>query len=292
MTNASLQRVSLPALRVAVAALACGAALAAADDAVEPFSHAEHRELQQPPTCNDCHAARAPGARAPWLNDAACIDCHDEVPAFSPRPRAAGLAVPFDHRPHADAACASCHVARTPPAPASSGAPAGAEHDLIATSASCFSCHETDAHAPREAACARCHQRQERRVKPDSHGPTWQLVHGGNAYALMATDHGASCTLCHRESACVACHRVERPRDHNGLWRVRLHGNAASWDRARCQTCHEPGQCVACHRVEEPTNHRGAWTSVHGLVARAKHDASCATCHRQTFCNDCHRGAR
>ncbi|MBI1945794.1 MAG: hypothetical protein HYS27_08865 [Deltaproteobacteria bacterium] len=279
-------------LRALVVALVCGAAVGAADDDLELFSHVEHQELEQPPPCIECHDARAVGARAPWLREATCIECHDEVPAFSVRARVRGLSVPFDHRPHATSSCASCHVASTPPIEPPAGAPPAAEHRLIATSATCFSCHERDAEAPREAACARCHEREQRRVKPDSHGATWQRQHARDAFALMPAEHGASCTLCHRESVCVACHRVERPRDHDGLWRTRLHGSAASWDRARCQTCHEPGQCVACHREEEPANHRGAWTSTHGLVARAKDDASCATCHRQTFCNDCHRGAR
>ncbi|OGQ17965.1 MAG: hypothetical protein A2138_23810 [Deltaproteobacteria bacterium RBG_16_71_12] len=281
-----------PALRALVVALACGAAAAAADDDVVLFSHVEHQQLEEPPGCIDCHDARATGVQAPWIKQATCIECHDEVPELAARARPRGLAVPFDHRPHADTACASCHLPSAPPAAAPAGAPAAAEHRLGATSATCLACHERDAAAPREAACARCHQREQRRVAPASHGPSWRSQHANGAFALMPADHGASCTLCHRESACVACHRVERPRDHDGLWRTRLHGSAASWDRARCQTCHEPGQCIACHREEEPANHRGAWTAAHGLVARGKHDASCQACHRQTFCNDCHRGIR
>ena len=89
-----------------------------------------------------------------------------------------------------------------------------------------------------------------------------------------------------------SCHNLVMPRSHNGLWRVRMHGLAASWDRDRCKTCHESGVCVRCHATERPLNHVGNWGTVHGLAASTSDNEHCATCHRGSFCVQCHTQAR
>ncbi len=290
-------------LAVAVAAL--GAQASTTHEARRyVFSHAEHAARDPASTCTDCHDASgaapagavAAGTLGPWaptagrpaLKTAHCTECHDEVPALAAREGRAALAVLFDHRPHKDAVagkCASCHVR------GASDDERHVEHRLAAEPSMCFSCHQGSADAPREQACVMCHGRDQRQVEPRTHDAlAWKRMHGASAMPFAPLPHGQSCVLCHRESSCKSCHRVEAPTDHTPVWEERTHGIVASFNRARCKTCHETGQCVGCHRTTEPKNHDASWKATHGLVARSRSDSSCQVCHRPSFCIDCHRG--
>jgi hypothetical protein len=250
-----------------------------------PFSHADHKDTDDTLMCSDCHDA---SQARPALHVAKCQECHDELPAILSRTPTQHLSFPVDHRPHQAVSCASCHVRRD--APDDDKTP---EHNLVVTSQSCFACHAGKERAPREQACITCHRRDERRERPESHATPWRRSHATSAmFQAPGSQHGQSCTLCHRESTCKTCHRVQAPRDHTATWSERTHGIVASFDSQRCKTCHESGQCVGCHRTTEPRNHSASWPSTHGLVARTKSDASCTTCHRPSFCVDCHRGGR
>jgi hypothetical protein len=112
--------------------------------------------------------------------------------------------------------------------------------------------------------------------------------HGKEARWNRQGGHGERCVLCHQNAACVACHRSESPRSHNGSWRVRMHGISAEWDRDRCKTCHETGACISCHRRTAPITHRGYWASNHGRVAGF--ESRCTVCHNSGWCRNCHRG--
>lgn len=283
---------------VGVAAAAPSTPLAPTDAAPTgpsySFSHAEHLARDPEAKCVDCHDATVNDNGHPARRAAHCAQCHDDVPLVRPREEGAHLAIRFTHVPHATTECTSCHtrVAHNGSDAAPAHDEAHAEFSRIATSATCFACHGQSAGAPREQACTRCHGRDERTFPPDSHGAVWKQQHGKSVMALAPSSHGQSCTLCHKESSCKSCHRVDKPADHTVLWGERMHGVRASFDRQRCQTCHETGQCISCHRSTEPQNHRGAWKATHGLVARNQSDTTCQVCHRPSFCLDCHRGRK
>jgi hypothetical protein len=257
------------------------------------FSHAEHMDRVKEPRCTDCHDVTRATSGLPAIRANVCLSCHDVIPRFTPRAREPAIAVPFAHVPHAKTvACASCHTSR-PDARVPGNSPAlRAQYVRPSSSESCLSCHLQSGKGPREAECNACHRRDERRVKPETHDPSWIDLHGKSTFLFAPNAHGESCTSCHREVGCKACHEVQQPRDHHGLWRVRTHGAAAGWDRDRCKTCHETNQCIACHTTTPPPSHQGAWVARHGLMARSKNDESCLTCHRQTSCNECHAGNR
>jgi hypothetical protein len=113
------------------------------------------------------------------------------------------------------------------------------------------------------------------------------LSHGETA-RWHPGEHGKDCALCHARSACVSCHRSTMPRSHTGLWRERLHGKEAEWDREACRTCHETGACVSCHRRTQPLNHRGDWIANHGRISGF--EEGCTVCHSSSWCRDCHSG--
>jgi hypothetical protein len=154
----------------------------------------------------------------------------------------------------------------------------------------CNSCHAKEKLPQRD--CSQCHEGKGEamdRIEPSSHNNTWPVNHGREARWSPALGHGKQCKQCHRNAACVACHRTKRPRDHNGLWRLVMHGSFAKWDRNRCKTCHETGACVSCHRRTRPLNHRGAWIRNHGRASGPGFNERCATCHSSGWCTNCHK---
>jgi len=245
------------------------------------FSHKKH--IEEGAGCKDCHVASA-GQDLPALNSEFCKDCHEEPFASLQLPaEASRLKSRFPHALHAEALeCEKCHEAdagetRKPGEP-------------FASYADCTSCHEENGVKTPACNCIGCHGRNERLAEPATHTDTWTSTHGSVSEWSVFGEHGKDCNTCHRTDACTACHRHSRPQSHSGLWRIRLHGKAAEWDRNSCKTCHETGSCVACHKTVAPLNHTGAWLSGHGLVAESRSSRYCAVCHNPGYCAACHAG--
>lgn len=264
-----------------------GAALAALPASVllaeesKLFSHQPHLG-DVGATCADCHDLAAAGL--PALKTEACKNCHDPTPAWRLSGHARPLAIKFPHAAHvAGLECKQCH-AGIPEDKIVDGAPAVEQAD-------CTSCHTEVGVVVDERSCRACHGVDSRRIVPRDHRAAWLARHGREARWRVFEDHGRDCQLCHRADACVACHGERQPRDHSALWRVRMHGEAASWDRDRCKTCHETGVCERCHQTSEPVSHRGAWRKNHGFVASG-FAGNCTVCHQQAWCISCHRGGR
>lgn len=265
----------------AIAATVLLRAGATAADAPKAFPHELHLELVEG-RCPNCHGFERPGV--PQLRGSACAECHgNDVPRYlppTPLPgRERGLSALFPHRRHVqDVDCRECHQ----PMPAKAG------RDW-STRAQCLACHEKPAVAA--GRCTKCHDVDAATVRPADHDATWLKRHGDEA-ALDAGIHGKDCRGCHADDACKRCHRVTLPRDHTSLFRIRLHGTEAAWDRDRCRTCHETGTCIRCHATTAPMNHTGAWVSLHPLAASSTRDEGCLACHRASFCDACHLGKR
>ena len=239
-----------------------------------PFPHEIH--IEEAGECAMCHEPGKDGGMT--INLEACAECHDEdVPLFRKTAGGGHGVLRFPHALHVDAAdCADCHKvpAMRPPA--------GKKF--------CDSCHAEAEVELVEAACAKCHGKPAHKITPPDHEGTWKVSHGKAAQWRVFDRHGKDCSTCHKSGSCQACHMEERPRSHTGLWRIRTHGTAASWNRDSCRTCHETGACDSCHRTSSPLNHMGAWSKLHGLTARSKADTSCTTCHERGYCAACHAG--
>jgi len=239
--------------------------------------------------CTDCHALDKK-TDSYVLNRDFCRKCH--VPSPPPARKIYMKArkmkgVSFRHAVHKRTksgvviTCHDCHKSTIEDEETKNQPLVAPEH--------CLSCHADMRVGFSERRCDRCHlEKKKSRVEPLSHHQKWRETHGERARWRDISGHGTQCALCHDNAACVACHRTERPRNHTGLWRVRMHGTAAQWDRDRCKTCHETGTCIACHRRTPPINHRGNWVSNHGRVAGF--EERCTVCHNAGWCTDCHRG--
>ncbi len=262
-------------------------------DSLVLFSHTTHLAFQKTEdrsiACVDCHELKT-GNSSPTLKKQFCANCHD-TPG-PPRWKLPGAGqelieeIKFQHEAHQETVkCEQCHET-TLEEEHKPGTP------LVAPER-CLSCHSQKTNKKRisKRACVRCHVTVKNRFAPESHKKTWRVRHGRQERWSPARGHGKRCSLCHSNASCVACHRTERPRNHTGLWRLRMHGTNARWNRDRCKTCHQTGACISCHRRTPPQNHRGAWKAIHGRVARSKSNEHCITCHSLPWCADCHRGA-
>lgn len=256
------------------------------------FSHRVHVE-DQGLECLDCHAgvedSDDPGM--PLLPQ--CQLCHDGLDEEKPpeervetlfdeegrflarRASALDEEVRFSHVQHVGAMqCADCHRGieqseRIGPEPAL---------DMDG----CMACHQERGLSQD---CAVCHTRIDQSWAPPSHELGWEKLHGPAARADLRTQVGR-CELCHQESTCIDCHRVEAPDDHNQLWRRRTHGISASVDRNRCLACHRTDYCDRCHRDTLPVSHVGSFGSP---VNR-----HCLGCHfplQNEGCFVCHKSA-
>jgi len=256
-------------------------ALLGAAAAAKPFSHKLHVEEQEIP-CKSCHdLTKAEGL--PTLKTKGCLKCHDEGAPPYEGPTYRKLDLKFPHAAHAaKMECAECHN------DVLDDAPPGAAP--LTDPKACFGCHEARKGWLPLDQCARCHGEDAKRQRPKDHGGAWPERHGEASHQRVWGEHGKSCGDCHRPATCTSCHMTEKPRSHNGLWRVRTHGLAAEWDRDRCLTCHESGTCVRCHQDTKPVNHTAGWLQRHGLVAGARVNETCNVCHQSGWCAKCHAG--
>jgi hypothetical protein len=264
---------------VAAAASALLLSAPALSDELAAFSHRVHVKSAGM-ECSACHAQTAAGVE---LRTGGCGECHDDgVPKWRLEPKARPLAARFPHARHAGKVeCLECHRAVLTDQNTAGAPVLGFE--------GCARCHSLRQVPLTEASCARCHGDEARRGPPGDHRGAWLSRHGAEAQGRGIVGHGRDCRSCHGSDACARCHRERRPRSHTGLWRVRLHGSAAAWDRDSCKTCHETGTCTACHDSTRPLNHTSAWRATHGLAAGAESNERCAVCHRPSQCAACHR---
>jgi hypothetical protein len=337
------------AIAVAIGALGLAAAGGLADPAADAawspvvyppqrlplvFSHARH--LGRGAACAACHPDAA-GSRSAvddlLPTEAACRACHpidrskpDLVVEGAPpvactacHPGGASGAVPrlyipppplkFDHSAHRQAACETCHPVRAVDL---------ATARQLPTMASCLLCHKDGGEPER---CADCHLARlggliETRFEHgtlapahtglgDAHGMDFPAHHAQEARQI-----GATCTACHDQSECVACHQgVIKPMEfHPGNY-VLTHVVEARRGKPDCSACHRAQSfCVACHERSgigtrgdtqynpvDPARafHPPGWASMgagpnlHAREAR-RTITSCASCHREDECLKCH----
>lgn len=294
-----LTRLRKPALAIALVGIVVGCALIRSLTNPEKpyvFSHRLHVGDQEL-SCDDCHYGEPDTPGMPTLDD--CQICHEELDEENePGRRVTSLFdgdvyralhasritgdVLFDHDSHADGYvedCASCHR--------------GIESSRrilasdFVTMDTCTSCHSKS--GLEAADCSLCHDEIDKTWQPPDHARSWQRLHGEVVRCgATGADTAQQCSLCHEESACVACHKVTPPRDHNNYYRLRGHGIAASIDRNRCSTCHEPDGCDRCHMTTEPRSHVGSFGSPLNRHCLGCHlplrptNGGCTTCHRDT----------
>ena len=246
------------------------------------LSHKVHIVVEEG-DCTDCHKGTK------LKGDRVCKSCHSgKVPKTSGIVNPARkLAARFNHERHVAAkglTCETCHAATISDTQDTS--------EPLVTREGCETCHASKKVEIAEAHCGSCHESNLMKTRPADHDKLWMVRHGPQASWRDQGEHGRDCSSCHVESSCVSCHQSTTPRSHNGIWRLRTHGMAASWDREACKTCHETGSCVACHSRTQPLNHRGLWKVTHGATATARDSGSCTTCHRSSWCVACHTGER
>ncbi len=248
------------------------------------MSHKAHVEEYGAEECSYCH--RSTEGALPTVATSACSDCHEGTPQTTNiGARALPMGIKFTHNTHEAAVeCIDCHKATI------DGTQKATQP--VMTSERCDACHQENGIGISEKQCVRCHGEAKDRIEPMSHSKVWLARHGKAAEWRYLEDHGEDCFLCHKKRECVTCHLTRRPKDHTGLWRMRMHGVAASFNRDRCRNCHETGTCISCHRRTKPLYHRGAWSVAHGMAARVKSTDKCTVCHSRAWCGRCHSGAK
>ncbi len=242
------------------------------------FSHKLH--IEEGASCEDCHDKTAD---KPAIIKDSCSGCHDEpMTGAKPKKLTGKLPMSFPHVKHAESLeCLDCHKA-TAEDSAKPGKPVQGYDD-------CQKCHKENDVKTAAKNCAICHGADARKIAPADHAVAWERRHGQESSWRVFNDHGRDCKLCHQDNACQSCHRTTKPKNHGGLWRMRTHGKAASWDKNSCKTCHETGTCIRCHKETKPTNHAGNWRYIHKMAGKASGD-SCKVCHCtcEPSCVECH----
>jgi hypothetical protein len=220
-----------------------------------------------------------------------CLLCHDgldeEKPAHLraaaffedvwPRRGSTPLTeeVLFSHGAHAERLgneCARCHGDFVE----SGGQPLGD----VASMSRCTNCHDQQGV---DGACSTCHTRVNEAWPPATHASLWSEMHGDRVRGggQASADR---CDMCHSPASCDQCHREEKPRGHDELFRLRGHGILASLDRDQCAVCHRADSCVRCHQETRPISHRGTFGGTLSTHCFSCHlplrNESCATCHR------------
>ncbi|MBS1120979.1 MAG: cytochrome c family protein [Deltaproteobacteria bacterium] len=300
------------------------------------FSHGKH--LARGATCVTCHPSAAQSRSAVdnlIPTEVQCRACHP-IDRADPERIVAGAP---------PAQCRACHAGWQPNLPVErvylTPSPLKFAH-AAHTKTACTTCHGDLAHValattrqlPTMASCLRCHTSgaEERRCA-DCHLAKLgglletEFAHGslvphhtglGDAHAAgFAKDHrqearqvNATCTACHDQSMCLACHQgVTKPMEfHPGNY-VLTHSVDARRGKPDCSACHRAQSfCVGCHersgvgmRVNTDFNtvdpqrafHPAGWASRSGGANRHAGEArrnvtACASCHREEDCLSCH----
>jgi hypothetical protein len=207
--------------------------------------------------------------------------------------------------PHADVACADCHVEMTVP-----GRISFAAREVFHMVVPLVGDLDRSYAAVPADRCASCHPETAQAGIVGTRGLRMQHVTCIGDFTCTdchsLTAHGAStswprvaqmedCYSCHGQTnevvACDSCHaeREERQRIFDGPFRV-THG--AEWESTHgmgemrsCSACHTQDKCASCHGVGVP--HSGNFLDLHAGFSTSP-EARCTTCHREEFCSDCH----
>lgn len=253
----------------------------------EDFVAAGHGSLASASlqSCATCHTQEV------------CATCHvdlglEEVASMPPTP--AGMIVPrFEAQYPVPATHTSGDWQEGHQADASFG-----ECSTCHTSDDCRSCHvapvpDLVAQLPsRESTSAPGVMLSER--SPESHESVFFL----QAHSALAATDQTSCTTCHVDAFCVACHDGEPGGGYHPANFMVRHSSSAYGRDSECSSCHEEQLfCRACHvevglagpRVAAQGYHDASpvWLLRHGQAARQNIE-SCSSCHRQVDCTRCH----
>lgn len=209
-----------------------------------------------------------------------CANCHDRLDRELHWREQRKLI--FNHPAHfaQGIRCAACHQEFP-------HKPGRIEYVSVET---CFTCHGTThgtqgALAPTD--CDVCHTADIDPVTPDHKQEIWVSL-GGEGLALHSTDAKARrlfCKMCHEQSYCDSCHRMDIP--HPADWVPAVHPATAETERAACMMCHEAQQfCDDCHHVDYES--LPDWTMQHKRIPQVQGAESCFECHEPPFCSACH----
>jgi hypothetical protein len=291
--------------------LARGTACVACHPAATTSRSAVDNLIPTEVACRACHAIDRAVPDKAGTPSASCATCHPGFVAGQPVGRIQLTPPPlkFDHSRHAQTACARCHDMTNVDL---------ATTKQLPTMASCLGCHKEGSE---ERHCTDCHlaklgglmetQFVHGDLVPhhdglgDAHGPDFAKHHAQEARQI-----GSTCTACHDQSECIACHQgVTKPMDfHPGNYLL-THPVEARRGTPDCSACHRSESfCVACHEraglgtrgdtqfdSTDPSRlfHPMGWSSKgpgpnrHAIEAR-KNISSCTSCHREEDCLTCH----
>jgi hypothetical protein len=206
--------------------------------------------------------------------DERCRRCH------TPTRAASRDGILIDHPVHAKnkVACTTCHFATAHPLTGTDG---------LAMEL-CFRCHGLAPGSKAPGACPACHPKSFNLRPPTHRGNGWRTKHG--AFAL---NDRAPCRMCHLDSFCRDCHKLEMP--HPDGWASERTGHVAVAKRHRdwCENCHtgKPDMCGMCHHGGYDRA-KGPWIAQHKLMVRKKGASFCAECHKTSYCVGCHTTRR
>jgi hypothetical protein len=257
------------------------------------FSHALHC-VEEELACVSCHeGAEVEEVPGMPVSDS-CAVCHDDLDTGKPPERAVATLfdaagayrarrasrldeeLVFTHLGHVTSVqdCGACHRGIE--------ANRAVDERVAVDMGACMACH---AERALPNGCSDCHRTITRAFEPPNHATDWRRLHG-RASRRSDPPAASDCALCHTQSSCDACHRVEEPENHDNLFRLRGHAQLARIDRSSCATCHESQSCDRCHADALPLSHRGA-------VFGGTRSTHCLTCHfplEGEGCFTCHRG--
>jgi hypothetical protein len=286
-------------------------------DMVEKSARASDRNIPVHLQCESCHDIAAAKQGEETDPPSSCAVCHpgvrSEADPYVPNVFPANnLRFPHDRHLEQGISCTRCHQGIEQ-------ADLGTRDHLMKMTG-CLECHD-GRQAPNK--CATCHLSEpdgvlKTRFASGALAPTGQLRnddHGRDflhRHARLAQGDLESCSDCHRQTECEACHvstskafRIHPP-DF-----MASHGLQARTQTLDCASCHrEQSFCVACHqqtgaaaesRLRTGLNaplagakfHPDGWMTSranpdHHAFAAQQNMESCASCHQEQTCLKCH----
>ena len=209
-----------------------------------------------------------------------CANCHDRLDRELDWRKQRKLI--FNHPAHfaRGIRCAACHQEFP-------HKPGRIVHVPVET---CFTCHGTT-HGPQgilaPTGCDVCHTADIARITPDHEQATWVLQPGKGLarHARAALERRLYCKMCHEESFCRSCHRVDMP--HPEDWVPAGHQEPAAKSGDACLKCHETkALCNDCHHAAFAR--LPDWTTQHKRVVLPRGAEPCFACHEPPYCSRCH----
>lgn len=257
------------------------------------YSHESHHK--HVPECSSCHdltdngkilrASHRSCGQCHSINEAEpgsekCLLCHfrkdGRIVPVRPGGRPNYAVAPPRHGFHAEAniSCRECHgdVAKARRLSAI---------DFMRMEG-CIACHYKGKTVSDITQCLLCHDQMSRSGKPSTHASSaWN----GNLHGRNSRIEPFMCSRCHRQSNCDQCHKVEPPKDHTSVFKLRGHGMLAVSNPNRCDTCHKQDFCVRCHTSSPPKYHTRVFKSIRPYT-------HCGMCHfpleEGNRCRACH----